>query len=109
MNKLFEVYTQSKTTQDLPALYEIFCNNETGSNFEQGARLCIQKEDENILIELDLPTKDNADDEKTIWLTAYVYHGNIEDYNCDDQIDTIDFNGNLIDVEKSMYDYAISF
>jgi hypothetical protein len=58
MKKLFEVYTENKTTKELEDERLYFATHKTGCNFEQGARLCIEKENENILIELDLPTLD---------------------------------------------------
>lgn len=112
MNKLFEVYTESKTTKELEEERKYYATTKTGCNYEQGARLCIEKEHENILIELDFPTLDLEellDGEKyPVNMTAYSYQGNLEDYNCECEFASKEFIGNLEDAEQIMLDYALS-
>lgn len=112
MQKLFEVYTESGTTKDLEELKQYYAINETGCNYEQAARLCIEKENENILIELDFPTlglEKLLDGEKeNVSMTAYSYTGKLEDYECNCNVDSKDFVGNLEDAEQIMLEYALS-
>jgi hypothetical protein len=112
MNKLFEVYTENKTTKELEELKHYYVTNKSGCNFEQGARLCIEKENENILIELDLPTLDLKEqlDGKggKVYMTAYAYTGKLEDYDCENEIDSKFFVGDLANAEQIMLEYALS-
>lgn len=112
MNKLFEVYTKSKTTNELEKERKYYATTKTGCNYEIGARLCVEMENENILIELNFPTLDLEqllDGEKgSVDMTAYSYTGELKDYNCECEIDCKDFIGNLEDAEQIMLDYALS-
>lgn len=112
MHKLFECYTESGNTKELEFERQYYSKTKTGCNFEQGARLCIEKENENILIELDFPTLDLSElldgKYRGVSMTAYLYTGNLEDYNCEREIDSKLFVGNLEDAEQIMIDYALS-
>ena len=112
MNKLFEVYTKNQTTKGLKKERKYYATTKTGSNYEIAARLCIEKEDENIMIELNFPTLDLEellDGEKgSVDMTAYSYTGELKDYSCECEIDSKDFVGNLEDAEQIMNEYALS-
>lgn len=57
-------------------------NSTTGFNFEQIARYVYQDENgRNTLVECDIPTADVED--STIFITAYEYDGEFEDYSID--------------------------
>jgi len=112
MNKTFEVYTKSKTTKELEEKRLYYASTKTGCNFEIMARLCLEKENENILIELDFPTLDLEKllngEKHPVNMTAYSYEGKLEDYNCECEFDCEEFVGNLEDAEQIMLDYALS-
>lgn len=84
-------------------LVEHFRNTETGFNYEQGARLFYEGNNEIVMIELQIPTKDMIDltEENEIpWLDAYKVN-NLEDYDASNEIYTGIGNGEIITYENA--------
>lgn len=84
-------------------LVEHFRNTETGFNYEQGARLFYEGNNETVMIELQIPTKDMIDltEENEIpWLDAYKVD-NLEDYDASNEIYTGIGNGEIITYENA--------
>jgi hypothetical protein len=80
-------------------------SSQTGFNFEQIARYVYQDENRrNTLVECDIPTADVEDD--TIFLTAYEYDGEFENYSADREVICEDFNGDWKSLESFMRDMA---
>lgn len=106
MKELFELYTKSQDERNIEEIEkevsEIMNRNNYG--FDQLARYAVKINDNtNILIELDIPeTKEDT----TIFLTAYEYNGELEDYNCNNEIACIDFNGDWNNLKNEMIHFT---
>jgi hypothetical protein len=104
--ELFEIYTDSKTADDIEGIIEevteIMDRNNCG--FDQIARYAVKVNgDINILVELDVPeTVENP----TIFMTAYEYSGDIKNYSADTEIACIEFNGDWKSLRWEMSNFA---
>jgi len=80
---------------------------ETFANYEQIARYVYQDDScRNTLVECDIPT--GAVDNNFIFLTAYEYEGEFEDYSADSEVICEQFNGDWKSLEAFMRDMAES-
>lgn len=108
MKELFEVYTENKevTREAFLKLKEEY-GSYTMANWEQAARLIIQDDKgSNLLIELDFPTaSDNTDGE--VWLNAYEFDGNTEDYTADREVMCEIYKGDLTNIYDEMKQFAM--
>jgi len=98
INELYEVYDK---INDIECLRQI-----NDFHIEQVARLCIQTEKENILIESYVVC---SEDIKDIYLTGYSYLGDIQDYNCENEIGYEFFKSDISDalsVKEVMLKFA---
>ena len=106
MKQLFEIYTTSGNADDIEEIKneveEIMSRNNHG--FDQLARYAVEIDNNrNILIELDVP---EINESQTIFMTAYEYEGSLEDYNCNNEIACIDFNGDWENLKANMAHFA---
>jgi hypothetical protein len=106
MKKLFEVYTDSGELDEQSVKKFIEETKlSTGFNFEQIARYIHQDDNgRNTLVECDVPTGDVED--ATIFITAYEYDGEFEDYMADREVMCEEFNGDWKSLEAFMRDMA---
>jgi len=108
MKKLFEVYTESREL-DIKSVKEFINESKQtkGVNFEQIARYIYQDENgRNTLVECDIPT--NECESNVIFITAYEYEGEFEDYSADEEVMCEEFNGDWNSLEAFMRDMAES-
>lgn len=106
MKKLFEVYTNTGELDEESVKQFIEETKQVKDcNFEQIARYVYQDDNgKNILVECDIPTgniKDNY-----IFITAYEFEGELEDYQAEIEITSEEFNGDWNSLEAFMRDMA---
>lgn len=108
MKELFEVYTKNKevTREAFLKLQEEYSRT-SFANWEQGARLVLQDDNgENILVELDFPTNSDNSDGK-VWLCAYEFDGELEDYAADREIKSDYYTGDFKCVYEDMKKFIV--
>jgi len=100
MNELIEIYTKSKTFDNISEIMKEvnrIRTEMTDYTFEEMARyVCKGSNGKNILVELQVSTKwcrDN-DIEDFIDLVAYEFEGELTDYTADEELKTVKFSGN---------------
>lgn len=96
-------YKRIKDESTFKQLVEDLKNEETGVNYEQGARLFYEGKNGTVMIELQIPTKDMIDlteENEVPWLDVYEVE-NMEDYNASHEIYTGIGNGEVITYENA--------
>ena len=107
MKELFDVYTDNKETtrEAFLKLKEEYSTYDM-TNWEQAARFVLQDDNgRNTLVELDFPTAEIP--EGDIWLNAYEFDGEIEDYTADQEVMCEVYNGDFTNVYKEMKEFAM--
>lgn len=100
MNELIEIYTKSKTFNNISEIMKEVSRIRTkvaDYTFEEMARyVCDEPSGKNILVELQVSTKWCRDNgiEDFIDLVAYEFEGELADYTADKELKTAKFNGN---------------
>lgn len=100
MNELVEIYTKSKTFNNVDEIkeeIERIRTQVTNFTFEELARyVCDESNGKKILVELQVSTKWCRDNDigDFIELVAYEFEGELPDYSADVELKTIEFNGN---------------
>lgn len=107
MNKNFELYGVS--VNELEQLYHEIRNRNDSMDLEVVARLYLEKEEENIMVELEFPCDEES---STIYLSAYSYKGDyIKDATCENgEIETLVWDlglNELKNAEQIMLDIAL--
>lgn len=96
-------YEEIKDESTFNQLVEDLKNEETGVNYEQGARLFYSGKNGTVMVELQISTKDRIDlteENEVPWLDAYeVEH--MEDYDASHEIYTGIGNGVVITYENA--------
>lgn len=99
MKEIIEIYTKSKTFNNISEIMEEVCRIRTEVDFvsfEEMARyVCENPNGKNILVELQVSTKwcrDNDVDDY-IDIVAYEFDGELEDYMAEAELETISFDG----------------
>lgn len=100
MNELVEIYTKSKTfdnADEIKTEIERIRTQVTDFMFEDLARyICDEPNGKKILVELQVSTKwcRYIDVKDFIELVAYEFEGELPDYSADEELKTVEFNGN---------------
>lgn len=108
MKELFMVYTSTGDFSE-KAVQEFIDNAKglTGWNYDEIARYVYQDDNgRNILVECDVPTGEI--DNGYMFITAYEYSGEFEDYIAEEEIACEEFNGDWNNLETFMKDMAQS-
>lgn len=98
MNEIIEIYTKSKTFDNLSEIMEEINrirNEITNFSFVELARyVCDEPNGKKILVELQVSTKWCRDNDigDYIELVAYEFEGELPDYSADIELETIEFN-----------------
>ena len=100
MNELIEIYTKSKTFDNISEIMKEvnrIRTEMTDCTFEELARyVCDNQTERKILVELQVSTKWCRDNDigDFIELVAYEFEGELPDYSADVELKTVEFNGN---------------
>lgn len=98
MNEIIEIYTKSKTFDNISEITEEvnrIRNEVTNFSFVELARyVCDEPNGKKILVELQVSTKWCRDNDigDYIELVAYEFEGELPDYSADVELETIEFN-----------------
>lgn len=113
MNEIIEIYTKSKTFNDIneimTAVNEIRTEVDDFNFIEIARYVCENPDGKNILVELQVSTKwcrDNDIDDY-IDIVAYEFDGELEDYMAEVELETISFNGDWETAIEQMKDLAM--
>lgn len=113
MNEIVEIYTKSKTFNNINEIMKEVNRIRTkvdGFSFEELARyVCKEPNGKNILVEMQVSTKwcrDNDIDD-FIDLVAYEFDGELKDYTADIELKSIAFNGNYKTAIEQMRNLAM--
>lgn len=108
MNKKFELY--GVNVEELEQLYHEMKSSNSSYDLDVVARLYLEKENENIMVELEFPCDEEF---RTIYMSAYSYDGDyLKDATCENgDIETLTWDiglNELKNAEKIMLDFALS-
>lgn len=114
MNEIIEIYTKSKTFDNISEIMKEVTRIRTKvcmTSFEEMARyICENPSGKNILVELHVSTKwcrDNDIDDY-IDIVAYEFDGELDNYMAETELDSVSFNNNWKTAIEQMKNLAIS-
>ena len=113
MNEIIEIYTKSKTFNNISEIMKEvnrIRTKVTHCTSEEMARyVCNEPNGKKILVELQVSTRWCRDNDigDSIELVAYEFEGELPDYSADVELETIDFDGNWKTAIEQMKALAI--